>query len=359
MLNERLIKWLSRRVPEQGTNIATALPIILATDQGLSRVENQDRVAAMRVNAISGGSKPFVAIALADGMGGMKDGAGCAIRALSSFFNALAHHRNASPKERLELAVHSANNSVNAFSGGYGGATLSALLICPDEDSLLANIGDSRIYAISGEDIENNVERLTVDDSLEEAVGGYGRELLQFVGMGDGLKPHVSVVPKEAKRILITSDGVHFISQSTLYDVLLNAPESKQVADRLGALVRWCGAPDNASLAIADLPALGKSLNLTGETGIELWDPFGALNVIWLKQEPFVDNISMTLPTKAATKPKPNKPQKNIKLSRDSSVRATTSKKPRKPRIIIVKAKDKTADIPFLEFELNTESPKK
>jgi len=355
MLNERLTKWLSRKVPEQGTNFTSVLPIVLTTDQGLIRTENQDRIAVMRVNAISGGCKPFVAIALADGMGGMKDGAGCAIKAISSFFHALVHNRNLSSQERIELAVYNANSAVNEFSGGYGGSTLSAVLISPNETPLLANIGDSRIYAISVQGIEKNVLRLTIDDSLEESVGGYGRDLLQFVGMGDGLKPHISLLSKKAEKILITTDGVHFINQNTLYDILLNAPESKQIADRLSAVVRWCGAPDNASMAIFDLPELSKSLKLDGESGIEIWDPFGALHLIWLKQEPSVDNISPSLPKKGDSRIKPSKLRKIKEPFQESSDSTDKSKKPRKKPI--TNSKNKTDHTPLM-FELNTEIPK-
>lgn len=285
MLNDRLTRWFSRPTAERGTNTVTGMPVTLVTDIGLVREENQDRVAAMRVNTVAASSKPFVVVALVDGMGGMRNGSECATRVLSSFFNALIRFRQKFPKERLELAANIANMAVYEFSRGGGGATLSALLVSGDQDTFALNIGDSRIYATVAKGEGEEVFRLTVDDSLEEAVGGHGKDLLQFVGMGDGLVPHISVVPQNSKRVLITSDGIHFVRHESLCDVLINALGTTQVAEQLVTLARWRGAPDNASLAITILPELTQSLSVTEETGIEIWDPFSALHVMWLKVE--------------------------------------------------------------------------
>ena len=47
-LQERIASWLSRAGPERSVNQCFDLPIVLATDIGLQRSENQDRVAALR-----------------------------------------------------------------------------------------------------------------------------------------------------------------------------------------------------------------------------------------------------------------------------------------------------------------------
>jgi serine/threonine protein phosphatase PrpC len=283
MLKARLVRWLSRTCLERGTANVTEMSVTLATDIGMVRSENQDRVAVMRVTTRT--AKPFIVIALVDGMGGMNYGSECAIEALAAFFDALSRFRGELPKERLSLAANFANMETYKISKGRGGATLSALLVSTDHEPLVLNIGDSRIYSTSNKDKESEVIRLTVDDSLEEAVGGHGKDLLQFVGMGDGLIPHIDVVPKNTKRILVTSDGIHFINQECLREVLLNARNSVEVAEHLSAFARMRGTPDNATLAIGDLRELSQFLSSDEEPGIELWDPFGALHVIWLKQD--------------------------------------------------------------------------
>jgi len=276
----KLINWLDRQNPEIGQNSISELSVALRTDRGLVRNENQDCVAAMRVN-LSQTTKPFIVIALVDGMGGMKSGSVCATNTIASFFYHLIHLRREVPMERLKISALAANKHVYGIAKGKGGATLSAILVSEDHQPLFLNIGDSRIYVSSGNINKRTIDRVTVDDSLEEAVGGYGKELIQFVGMGDGIQPHLGPIPGSSSQIVLTSDGTHFLNQRTFYDILLNAPDLIQTVERIGKIVRWSGAHDNASIAITSLPDLMKSLMKSETGGIELWDPYGALTVMW------------------------------------------------------------------------------
>jgi len=93
MFQEKIEAWLSRRAPERALNQCFGLSAVLATDIGLERTENKDRVAALKINSRSPNGRPLIAVVVADGMGGMRDGAKCATLALSSFFYALISHR--------------------------------------------------------------------------------------------------------------------------------------------------------------------------------------------------------------------------------------------------------------------------
>jgi PPM family protein phosphatase len=283
MLREKIEKWLKRPSPDRSMHAPGDMPVVVSSDLGQSRRENQDRVAVMRVSP-GGNTKPFIAIALADGMGGMRDGTLCAVMTISSFFFGLIKFRGLPPESRLERAAALANDDVFAFTGSQGGATLSAVLFTPDNEPLALNIGDSRIYATHGLEKETGVRRVTVDDSMEEAIGGHGKELLQFIGMGRGIQPHLHPLETDTKRILITSDGVHFINNSTIYDLIINSADSKQLVERLGALVRWCGAPDNASMVVTSISAVQKAFWLNDEPVVQIWDHSGSLDITWLKE---------------------------------------------------------------------------
>ena len=65
---EKIAGWLSRAGPERALNQCFDLPVVLATDIGLQRTENQDRVAALRISAKSSGGRPLIAVAVADEM---------------------------------------------------------------------------------------------------------------------------------------------------------------------------------------------------------------------------------------------------------------------------------------------------
>jgi len=284
MLTEKFSLWLTRTVPNFGINSICELPIALGSDIGLAREENQDKVAVMRINAHSSTSSHFV-VALADGMGGMRDGSECAARTLGAFFNALIRYRQKPPEDRLLLAANAANEVVYQYSHANGGATLSAVLFAADNRVFTLNVGDSRIFATMENSREEGIRRLTVDDSLEEAVGGHGRDLLQFIGMGEGLIPHISTAPEGIEKIVITSDGVHFVSQALLSDILINASSQNETVEQLLTVAKWRGGPDNASVAAVLTQGLLKPSTLSQGSGIEIWDPFGTLQIMWNRQE--------------------------------------------------------------------------
>jgi serine/threonine protein phosphatase PrpC len=282
---DKIAAWLSRPGPERSLNQCVNLHVVLATDIGLQRTENQDRVAALRISAKSSAGRPLIAIAVADGMGGMRDGGTCATLALSSFFYALTLYRGHDLQRRATASILYANDEVFKFAAGKGGATLSAVLLDHDLRPFLVNLGDSRIYAFDN----RKVERLTRDDSLAEAVGGHGRDLLQFVGMGEGMQPHVQAISRGTQNLAITTDGIHFTEASTLESILSHANELKSASERLAALARWCGGPDNASSAMIDLKSLSETIRSSDADGIEIWDSSGSLVPIWIR-----DNATST-----------------------------------------------------------------
>jgi PPM family protein phosphatase len=70
MFQNKIEAWLSRPALDRALNQCFDLSAVLATDIGLQRTENQDRVAALRINAESASGRPLIAVAVADGMGG-------------------------------------------------------------------------------------------------------------------------------------------------------------------------------------------------------------------------------------------------------------------------------------------------
>lgn len=170
-----------------------------------------------------------------------------------------------------------------AYAESYGGATLSAILIT-ESSTHIVNIGDSRVYAEPKAGI-GQIKRLTIDDSMAEIVGGSGRELLQFIGMGESIKITCTPVLEDLNRLILTSDGVHFVSQDTLGALLSNASDLNIAASRINTLVRWSGAPDNATLAVLSLPELRKQLTQETDAAVELTDPFGDFHFGWWRED--------------------------------------------------------------------------
>jgi serine/threonine protein phosphatase PrpC len=310
-------EWLSRPVPERAINECLGISLALATEVGLQRVENQDRVAGLKLVSGKTNRAALFAAVVADGMGGMRDGGKCATIALATFLSELV---SAPPGRLEELALNAlicANEAVFAFAHGKGGTTLSAVLVEATGRAVVVHVGDSRVYSYGQ---SKKVQRWTTDDSLAEVVGGDGRELLQFAGMGSGIKPHVVELPNAADMVAITSDGIHYIEVKTFEQILLNASTPRSAAERLAALSKWCGGHDNGSLAVFDLKTAARGLGASLEPSVQLWDPFGTMTTIWIK--PNGDRVEDAYPKQAPKTFGETPPIKNTPPAVEPSVTA-------------------------------------
>lgn len=271
-----------RRTTPSGVRRVAPLQAAVASDVGMVRDENQDRVALVRSHDRNG--SPFILAALADGMGGMKQGAESASLALATFIDSVIYEAQhaGEGKEWLRKASLQANRAVYARHGGDGGSTLAAILLSRGRQALWLSIGDSRVYHAAG----SKLTQLSKDDTLEGQLGraidgARSSDLLQFVGIGDGLEPHVEPVPPELSgSLLLTTDGVHFISADYLGKVAHFAPDLGVCARRFIDMARMLGGPDNASVAALCIDALSEALAPQIDSAYEVWDPFGDLHVI-------------------------------------------------------------------------------
>jgi serine/threonine protein phosphatase PrpC len=293
---ENLYKWLSRKLADSEQNHCLDIPLVLTSDIGLVRTENQDRVAALYTGKKS--INPLFAIAVADGMGGMRDGGICANLTMSGFFQSLVKHRNLDIKSRTYEAINEANKQVFDIYRGSGGSTFTAVLLDSHGTKIIVHLGDTRIYTFEP---KKTVERHTTDDSLAEVVGGTGRELLQFVGMGESMQPRISELTRLEGLCAITTDGIHGIEDKTLYKILVNAESISQASDRLRSVAKWVGGTDNSTSAIFDISKISAFIDNYEGSGIRIWDAGGDLTTLWLREEDQAFNIKQLKNQEAET----------------------------------------------------------
>ena len=284
-LQNQLTSWLLRRTPATGFRRVIPVGAAVASEIGNVRSENQDR--AIIVQGFDRKGRSYVVAALADGIGGMREGAQCAALTLSAFVSEI--HRVAQShiidsNEWLYRAVTAANHAVYEKYKTEGGSTLVATLIRPNS-TYWVSAGDSRVYGSLGK----KLIQLSIDDTIAGQLGKEGAEhqeqskILQYIGMGDFLEPHIKQVEvSDFDSIVLTSDGVHYLSSAPgwLGQIIGNAQDPGTCVKRLVDLARWCGGPDNASIIIIPSYIEPDEAQLSEHKTLEIWDSFGELQII-------------------------------------------------------------------------------
>ena len=277
-----LSAWFMRRTALRGVRRVAQFDGALASDIGSVREENQDRVALVRGRDRLG--QPFILAVLADGMGGMKSGSECAALTLGTFIDSVMTDAQLSmdaSDEWLVRGAHRANKAVHKKYAGQGGSTLVAAVLMNGFSPRWLSVGDSRAYQ-AGKGVLN---QLSLDDTLDGQLGKAGegrrRDLLQFIGIGDALEPHIGTIGSDAETVLLTSDGVHFIDADLLAKVVHYAPNLGYCASRLTELAKMLGGPDNASVVALSFNALMVNIETYLNDVYEVWDPFGELQVMF------------------------------------------------------------------------------
>lgn len=285
-IQNQLIAWLMRRTAPAGIRRVAPLSAAVASDIGNVREENQDRVAIAR--GIDRQGQDYAVVAVADGIGGMRDGTTCAAMALGTFLASVYQHGlsgSSSSVDWIQRSVNAANQAVFASFRGDGGSTLVAVLVRSGQPACWLSVGDSRVYSSSG----NVLKQVSVDDTIAGQLGKDPEtafeqsKLLQFIGMGGGLEPHFAVFSGEpVDAVLLTTDGVHYLASSLgwLGQIVGNAPDPGICVKRLVDLAKWCGGHDNATAAMITLSADLVQMDRPPYPCLEVWDAFGELQII-------------------------------------------------------------------------------
>lgn len=248
----------------------TGVQLVARSDRGRVRERNEDSVAVDPHRGIA---------ALADGMGGLRDGHVASREAVAAAIDHLSGLVDdgplaVSPGSAVAAAVAAANRRVRSLAAGDGvmGTTLEVLLVTPSGHCTLAHVGDSRAYCLR----RGRLELLTRDHSLvqdlvddgqlrpEQARRALNRNIItRAVGLADTVDPDGVVVDLDAGDVLLLcSDGLwDMLADDDLRRLLDDCrPEPAGLdacADRLVAAANAAGGADNVSLILARPEAPG------------------------------------------------------------------------------------------------------
>jgi serine/threonine protein phosphatase PrpC len=227
-----------------------------ACDPGRVRPNNEDAILVERLDA------GWLLVAIADGMGGLSRGEVASKTCLDTLHSelrgvALTPQSAAEQLSRAALAAHDAVR--RASSGDKIGTTLVAALTC-GANATLANVGDSRAYAIK----DGRICQLTEDHSVaaervraglmtpaEAAASSYRHILLRSIGTSKQ-PPELdfSTVDLNDAILLLCSDGLYsMVTDLEMLDACAAKPP-QAAADDLVRLANKRGGSDNISVVV-------------------------------------------------------------------------------------------------------------
>lgn len=236
-----------------------------ATDVGSVRDTNEDAFLV---------APPVFVVA--DGMGGHEAG-DVASRIVVEEFAALAERGYDATQGPAAVAgtLESAQRRIRDHAGEHAGArspgtTVVAALLVDDEGTpswLLVNLGDSRIYAV----MDGRLRRVSTDHSVVQELVDAGqiteaeaaehpdRHVITRALGGPRLEPadQFLVAVDDVDRLLLCTDGITgLVDDATIAEVLADAPDPRDAADRLVAEALRAGGDDNATAVVVDVVGL-------------------------------------------------------------------------------------------------------
>ena len=238
------------------------------SDLGMRRTNNQDSLAAVVTNDVATWATRGHLLMVADGMGAHAAGELASKLAVDNITHTYFKLRDLYPPAALRQAIRDANTTIHSkgqSSIGFQGmgTTCSCLVLLP-QGALVAHIGDSRIYRLRGDVLE----QLTFDHSLvwEMAAAGQMTEadVPSYIPKNvitRSLGPHPSVhidlegpySAESGDKFLICSDGLSGPITDEEIGALLYCMEPDDATETLVDLANFRGGPDNISVVIAQV----------------------------------------------------------------------------------------------------------
>jgi serine/threonine protein phosphatase Stp1 len=224
----------------------------VGTHTGCVRQANEDSLA----------SRPRDQIwAVADGMGGHKNGKYASDKLASSIEAALVPDDLAGACDAIADAIHSANDEIYAEAQRAGeqmGSTIVALVIREREFAILW-AGDSRAYLLRNDVLhllttDHTQVQEMLDKGLLDAQQAINHPMGHVLARAVGVQPDLDIdaisdMAEVGDVFLLCSDGLHgVLSESQIAQIITQW--GRQSAEKLVEACLEKGAPDNVTVAI-------------------------------------------------------------------------------------------------------------
>lgn len=238
---------------------------VLRTDVGLVRSENQDFGTYTTPREESHSHPGGRLLVVADGMGGHRGGATASRLAgetvKAQYLGSETYDISQALRESLTRANARIFSEAQANPDLRGMGTTTSALVVKDNKAWFAHVGDSRIYMVRND----TVEQLTEDHSLvatmvreglltaQEAENHPRRNVLQrSIGVGEEVEIDVRgpIELQENDTFVLCSDGLHGLVKEAEIKDIAKLP-IQQAANDFVKLALERGAPDNVTVIVA------------------------------------------------------------------------------------------------------------
>jgi len=245
-----------------------ARKIGMLTDVGQVRTVDEDSILAADLSfGVNSESSKFLLLAVADGMGGHAKGEEASKIALNAIARAVIPDllNNTPFTKILEKGIQNANQDIldytakNPEASGMG--TTSVCAVVKDNQIHLANVGDSRAYRVS----DNEICRVTKDHSYVQALIGEGEiteeqarehprknEITRAVGIMPSIEVDTMKLTLDSdESLLLCCDGViAHLSDDDIHKIIRDSPDPQTACQEIVDMANERGGSDNISLII-------------------------------------------------------------------------------------------------------------
>ena len=240
----------------------------MLTDVGKVRTIDEDSILAADLSfGVNSKSSKFLLLAVADGMGGHAKGEEASKIALNAIARTVIPELfNDTPfTELLEKGIQNANQDILDYTAKYpessGMGTTSVCAVVKGNEVHLANVGDSRAYVVSDDEIRG----VTKDHSYVQALVDEGkitqaeaREhpkkniITKAVGISPSIEADKSILTLGSdESLLLCCDGViAHLPDEDIHKIINDSPDPQSACQKIVDTANERGGTDNISLII-------------------------------------------------------------------------------------------------------------
>jgi len=240
----------------------------MITDVGKVRPVDEDSILAADLSfGINSESNNFLLLAVADGMGGHAKGEEASKIALNTIAKTVIPELNDDVPytQLLDQGIKNANQAILDYTVQHpeakGMGTTAVCAVVKDDNVHLVNLGDSRAYVISNDEIR----RVTKDHSLVQQLVDQGiitdeearthpqnNQISKAIGANVDIEPDTMRLKLASdENLLLCCDGViAHLTDEDIHKTIIESPDPDTACQNIVNLANERGGSDNISLII-------------------------------------------------------------------------------------------------------------